>query len=321
MAKPRLAAGVDLGGTKIYSLVADSEGHVLGEDRRPTNAALGVDSVVERIVASVRAALEKADLELADVSGLGISTPGPCDPARGLVTEAPNLGWINVPLVELVGKKVGIPTLLENDAAAAAYGEMRFGAARGKQHVLYVTLGTGIGGGIIIDGRIYRGASGAAGEVGHLVLEPDGVLCNCGARGCLEALASGSAIARDARKAIAEGRSAIMAGLVSDRGVTSEIVLEAAQRGDTVAEEIIQRAGRYLGLGLVGLLNTFNPEALILGGGLVGLGDLYLDPAFAGARECGFEQILNDVTMTTAELGGRSGALGAAALVTDRQPQ
>ena len=195
MSDQRLAAGVDLGGTKIYSLVADSEGHVLGEDRRPTNAALGVDSVVERIVASVRAALEHADLEFADVEGLGISTPGPCDPARGLISEAPNLGWIDVPLVELVRKKVGIRTLLENDAAAAAYGGMRFGAARGKQHVLYVTLGTGIGGGIIIDGRIYRGASGAAGEVGHLVLEPDGPLCNCGSRGCLEALAPGTAIA------------------------------------------------------------------------------------------------------------------------------
>ncbi len=318
MPKPRLAVGVDLGGTKIYSLVADSEGHVLGEDRRPTNAVLGVDSVVERIVASARAALHNANVELADVLGLGISTPGPCDPARGLISEAPNLGWINVPLVELVRKKVGVPTLLENDAAAAAYGEMRFGAARGKQHVVYVTLGTGIGGGIIIDGRIYRGASGAAGEVGHLVLEPDGVLCGCGARGCLEALASGTAIERDAQKAIAEGRSAVMAEIAGDRGVTGEVVLEAAQRGDAAAEEIIQRAGRYLGLGLVGLLNTFNPEALILGGGLVGLGDLYLGPAFAAARECGFEQILNDVTMTTAELGGRSGALGAAALINDR---
>ena len=319
MPKPRLAAGVDLGGTKIYSLVGDQDGHVLGEDRRPTNAALGVDSVVERIVASVRAALNNASLELTDVLGLGISTPGPCDPAHGLITEAPNLGWVNVPLVELVRQKVGIPTLLENDAAAAAYGEMRFGAARGKQHVLYVTLGTGIGGGIIIDGRIYRGASGAAGEVGHMVLEPDGVLCNCGARGCLEALASGTAIARDAQKAIAEGRSAIMAELAGERSVTGEIVLQAAERGDAAAKEIIQRAGRYLGLGLVGLLNTFNPEALILGGGLVGLGELYLEPALAAARECGFDQILHDVTITTAELGGRSGALGAAALITDRR--
>ena len=237
MSDQRLAAGVDLGGTKIYSLVADSEGHVLGEDRRPTNAALGVDSVVERIVASVRAALEHADLEFADVEGLGISTPGPCDPARGLISEAPNLGWIDVPLVELVRKKVGIRTLLENDAAAAAYGEMRFGAARGKQHVLYVTLGTGIGGGIIIDGRIYRGASGAAGEVGHLVLEPDGALCNCGARGCLEALASGTAIAREAQKAIAEGRSVTMAVIAGGRGVAGWVVLQADEGGCTVAGE------------------------------------------------------------------------------------
>ena len=236
-----------------------------------------------------------------------------------MVTEAPNLGWTDVPLVDLVSAKLGLPAMLENDAAAAAYGEMKFGAARGKRHVVYVTLGTGIGGGIIIDGRIYGGASGAAGEVGHMVLEPDGVRCNCGARGCLEALASGPAIARDAAQAAAEGRSQALADLGASQDLTAELVLEAAQQGDEVARQVIQRAGRYLGLGLIGLLNTFNPEALILGGGLLGLGDLYLKPAFDAARECGFDQILDDVIMTIAELGGRSGALGAAALMLDRE--
>ena len=313
-----LAAGVDLGGTKIYSLIADANGNVLADDRRPTQAAEGSDAVIDRIVASVRQALDEANVDSREIVGLGISTPGPCDPRRGIVTEAPNLGWSDVPLVDLVSKKLGVPALLENDAAAAAYGEMKFGAGRGKRHILYVTLGTGIGGGIIIDGQIYGGASGAAGEVGHLVLEPDGVACNCGARGCLEALASGPAIAREAAAAVTAGRSDVMAKMAAGRELTAELVLEAAQQGDPAAKDVIERAGRYLGLGLVGLLNVFNPEALILGGGLIGLGDLYLGPAFEAARECGFEQVLADVTMTTAKLGGRSGALGAAALMIDR---
>ena len=151
-----------------------------------------------------------------------------------------------------------------------------------------------------------------------MVLEPDGVVCNCGAHGCLEALASGPAIAREAAAAVSAGRSELMAELAQDKGLTAELVLEAAQQGDAAAKDVIERAGRYLGLGLVGLLNTFNPESLILGGGLIGLGDLYLEPAFEAARECGFDQILSDVTMTTAQLGGRSGALGAAALMIDK---
>ncbi len=317
MSKRLLAAGVDLGGTKIYSLVADAEGNVLADDRRPTLAAEGANAVIDRIVASVRRALDEANVDSREIVGLGISTPGPCDPRRGIVTEAPNLGWVEVPLVELVSKVLGVPALLENDAASAAYGEMKFGAGRGKRHILYVTLGTGIGGGIIIDGQIYGGASGAAGEVGHIVLEPDGVACNCGARGCLEALASGTAIAREAAAALAAGRSDLMAELAAGKELTAELVLEAAQQGDSAAKGVIEQAGRYLGLGLVGLLNIFNPETLILGGGLIGLGDLYLGPAFEAARECGFEQILADVTMTTAQLGGRSGALGAAALMID----
>jgi glucokinase len=315
MADRALAAGVDLGGTKIHSLIADEAGTVLGEDRRMTEVDLGTDAVIGRIVDSVHASLEAASIQVSDLKGLGISTPGPCDPVKGIVTEAPNLHWFNVPLVQLVKDKIGIPTLLENDAAAAAYGEMRYGAAKGLKHVLYVTLGTGIGGGIIIDGKIYAGASGAAGEVGHLVLEPDGVVCNCGARGCLEALASGPAIAREATAVVDSGRETSMAGVDN---LTAEDVLAAAKQGDEAAREVLARGARYLGLGLIGMLNTLNPEALILGGGLLALGEYYIEPAFQTARECGFDQVLDDVVMTTAGLGGRSGALGAAALAFDR---
>jgi glucokinase len=316
MSEERIAVGVDLGGTKIHTVVATAAGRVLGEDRRPTLAIEGPEAVVARIAASVRAACEAASIPLDRVDGVGISSPGPCDPKRGLVTNAPNLpGFVDVPITRLVSEALSLPVLLENDANAACYGEFRFGAGRGKRHIVYVTLGTGVGGGIIIDGKIYEGASGAAGEVGHIIVDPDGPLCNCGARGCVEAFASGPAIAREAKRAIAEGRSALLAQLAGEALPTSETVLEAAQQNDPVAREIITRAGYYLGIGLIGILNCLNPEALILGGGLIALGDLYLQPAINTAKSATFEQIMSDVVITIATLGSRSGAVGAAALV------
>lgn len=318
MSSERLAVGIDLGGTKIHTVVATAQGAVLGEDRRPTQAVEGPDAVIEHMVASVRRALEQAGAGMEAVAGVGISSPGPCDPKRGVVTNAPNLpGWHEIHVTRLLSDALGVPSLLENDANAAAYGELRFGAGQGLRHIVYVTLGTGIGGGIIIDGRIYEGASGAAGEVGHIVVDEDGPPCNCGGRGCVEALASGPAIAREAAAAIAAGRSRMLAELVGSVAPTAELVHQAALQGDSVAREIIYQAGCYLGLGLVGILNCFNPQALILGGGLLGLGELYLEPAVHTARERSFAQVVADVTITTAELGERAGALGAAALVME----
>ncbi len=320
MTERRLAVGVDLGGTKIYSLTATAEGEVLGEDRCPTQAAAGPEAVIGRLVESVRRALDQAGATTDEIVGVGLSTPGPCDPARGIVTNPPNLpGWGDVPLARFVSERLGVPTVLENDAAAACYGELRFGAGRGYQHIVYVTLGTGIGGGIIIDGRIYGGASGAAGEVGHLIIAEDGPLCGCGNRGCLEALASGLAIAREAAAALDGGRCPVLAELVDEATPTAELVHQAALQGDATAREIIERAGHHLGLGLAGLLNCFNPQALILGGGLLGLGDLYLEPAMRTARAGAFDQILADVTITQAKLRERAGALGAAALIIEHE--
>jgi len=318
----RLALGVDLGGTKIYSIVATEDGRTLGDDRRLTQAADGPDAVIDRIVASSRAALVDAGVAIEAVLGAGISSPGPCDPERGLVTDAPNLpGFHNIPLAERVGTLLGTRGLLENDANAAAYGEYRFGAGRGKRHIVYVTLGTGIGGGIIIDGKIYWGASGAAGEVGHIVVDPEGPPCNCGARGCLEALASGPAIARAAEAEVAAGRSPRLAELAGGEAIATELVDQAAREGDAAAGAVIERAGYHLGLGLTGLLNVFNPEALILGGGLVALGDRYLGPALKLARSYAFDQVLRDVTISEAKLGEPAGALGAAALIMDTEPR
>jgi glucokinase len=236
----------------------------------------------------------------------------------GIVTDAPNLpGWNDVPLARVVSEQTGRPTLLENDAAAACYGEFRFGAGQGFRHIVYVTLGTGIGGGIIIDGKLYGGASGAAGEVGHITVDAHGPPCNCGGRGCVETLASGRAIERDAAAALEAGRAPGLARLASGE-ITGELVHQAASEGDEDARAIIERAGYYLGLGLVALLNCFNPEALILGGGLIRMGELYLGPAKRVATELAFEQVVADATLTEAALSDSAGALGAAALVMDR---
>ena len=322
MSERALAAGVDLGGTKIYTLVATADGEVLGEDRRPTQAQEGPDAVIGRVVDSVRRAMGQAGAGKDDVVGVGLSTPGPCDPERGVVSEAPNLaGWRNIPLAQIAGEALEMPALIEHDAAAACYGEYRFGAGQGFRHIIYVTLGTGVGGGFIIDGRIYHGATGAAGEVGHLILDENGPACTCGNRGCVEAFASGPAIAREATEAVHAGRSPLLAELAGGDQMTAELVHQAAQQGDEAAREVIERAGHYLGLGLVGVLNSFNPQCLILGGGLLGLGDLYLEPALRAVRQGAFKQILTDVTITRAKLGNRAGSLGAAALIMEREPR
>lgn len=313
------AAGVDLGGTKIYSLVATPDGRVLGEDRRPTEPSGGADAVIGRMADSVRVSLLAAGLDVADVCGIGISSPGPCDPVRGVVTSAPNLGgWRDVHITDAISETLGRPSLLEHDATAACYGEFRFGAGQGFRHLVYVTLSTGVGGGIMVDGNVYHGASGAAGEIGHLIVDEDGPLCGCGNRGCVEALASGLAIARDGAAAIASGRSKLLAEIAGGAEPTAELVGQAAQQGDAVSREIIERAGHFAGLGLAAVLNFFNPQALILGGGLLGLGDLYLGPALEAARADAFDQALADVTITEASLGERASALGAAALMMNQ---
>jgi glucokinase len=313
-------AGVDLGGTKILSVVAAPEGHILGSDRCPTEATQGPDAVIGRMVASVRRAAVEASVREDDLRGIGICAPGPCDFLREVVTLPPNLpGWHDVPVSRMVGEALGLPALLENDANAAAYGEYHFGAGRPYRYMVFITISTGIGGGIVIDGSIYRGASGGAGEVGHMTLEKDGPLCSCGGRGHFEALVSGTAIAREADALLNEGRCPVLARLVkAGRPLDAETVHLAAQQGDADARGVIERAGHYLGLGLANIINILNPQAIVIGGGLVGMGDMILDPARAVAREQAFGQSFSDVDILKAELGERAGVLGVAALAAEK---
>jgi glucokinase len=306
--------GIDLGGTKILSVCLDAGLQIAGRDYRETDAQDGPDAVIERMAASARAAAGPNTLR-----GVGISTPGPVDLPHGIVTTAPNLpGWHNVPLASLISEKLGIPAWLENDANAAALAEHRLGAGKGSRHMILVAIGTGIGGGLILDGKLYHGASGGAGEVGHMLVDPQGRVCGCGRRGCLEAMASGGALDLAAQQvAIAEpeGRVALLAR--RDGGEPDARILdEAAEAGDATARAAIERAGRYLGAGLTNLVDVFNPEVIVIGGS-VRKSALYLETAIAVMRREAYEQHSNDVRVVEAELGDESAAIGAALLAMD----
>ena len=312
-----LVGAVDLGGTKILSLVVDEAGRVVGEDLRATEAAGGPEAVLRRIHDSLRAALRAAGAG-ATLGAVGIAAPGPIDAGRGVVVEAPNLpGWANVPIAARLGELLGCPTMLENDANATAWGEFTAGAGKGSRHMIYMTISTGIGGGLVLDGRLYRGANGGAGEIGHVPLVADGPRCGCGAHGCLEALASGTAIARRARELMAEGRAPVLARLVATSGVTAELVHEAAQQGDGGARAAIEEAGRHLGSGLVTFVNLFNPDLIVIGGGAAKIGAMLLDPALEEMHASAMRLAREHVRIVPAALGDRAGALGIAALARE----
>jgi len=317
--KSRLVAAVDLGGTKIRSVVVRDDGQILGVDQRATEAAEGPDGVIGRIVESVRAAVADAGLTLDGLVGIGVAAPGPIDFERGVIAEAPNLpGWHDVPLAAILAERLGRTALLENDANAAAVGEWRFGAGRGSRHLIYLTISTGIGGGLILNGQLYRGANGSAGELGHVLIDESGPLDDCGMRGCLEILASGTAIARMAQEAVASSPQPSPLRSAADRGeLTAREVAEAAAAGDAAARDILARARHALAIGLANYINIFNPEVIVIGGGAANIWDGYIEPAFAEARRLAFTRSAATVRLVPAALGADSGALGVAALTLE----
>ncbi|MFC1917245.1 ROK family protein [Chloroflexota bacterium] len=308
--------GIDLGGTKILTAVVNSRGQILSHHRSATPAQEGVDAVIQSLLKSAAHTLEQADITTADLAAIGMGAPGLSNPEKGVLFTSPNLpGWKDVPLKDILEKKLGKKIFLINDANAAAFGELQFGAGRGKRNFIYVTISTGIGGGIIINGDLYTGATGTAGEPGHMVINDEGPVCTCGNRGCWETLASGTALARDAKLLISEGCQTSIPDYASGNvaNVTAEVVHQAAQAGDNAAMELISRTGYYIGVGLANLINIFNPELIIIGGGLANIGDMLLKPAFAEAEKRAFKQSYQATRFTRAELGENSGVLGAAA--------
>ncbi len=312
-----LIGAIDLGGTKILSLVVDMLGEVHGVDERPTEAQRGPDAVLRRMVDSLMAALREAGRGRT-LDAVGVAAPGPIDFEQGIVVEAPNLpGWSNVPVAELIADMTGCPTVLENDANAAAWGEFTLGAGRGSRHLVYLTVSTGIGGGLVLDGRLYRGANGGAGEIGHIPLVDDGPPCGCGGRGHFEALASGTAIARRAGEVLARGGAPLLARLTGGNRPSARLVYEAAVQGDADARAMMEEAGYYLGRGLTAVVNIFNPDHIVLGGGVMRSGDLILRPALAEVQAQALRLAREHVRIVLAALEERSGALGAAMLARE----
>jgi glucokinase len=311
-----LALGIDIGGTKILTAVADAQGRMLSGDYSRTRAEEGVQAVVSSVLESAGRSLEQAHISAAELSAIGIGAAGLSNPETGILFTSPNLpGWEDVPLRDIVEREFGRKAFLINDANAAALGELYFGAARGARNFVYITIGTGIGGGIIIDGKIYTGSAGIAGEVGHMVVDDDGAQCNCGSRGCWETLASGTAMEREARGAIERGAQTSILKYADGKieNIGAKAIEKAARAGDKLANELISRTAYYLGVGLANLINIFNPELIVIGGGLSNIGDMLLTPAFHEAERRAFKQAYGGVRFARAELGANSSVLGAAA--------
>ena len=311
-----LALGFDLGGTKILTAVVNTQGEIVSHDRRRTPATKGHQAIIQSMLKSADRALDLAGIATAELGAVGIGAAGLSDPETGVLFTSPHLpGWRDVPLRDIIEKGLGKKSFLINDADAAALGEFHFGAGRGTRHLIYITVSTGIGGGIIINGQIYTGASGAAGEIGHMTIDVNGPPCNCGNRGCWETLASGTALAREARHRISEGaKTSILEHADGDiNKLTAEAVHSAAKDGDSLAKELIARTGYYLGVGLANLINMFNPELIVIGGGLSNIGDMLFAPAFKVAEERAFREAYRAVRFSPAKLGLNSGVLGAAA--------
>ncbi|MDR7486568.1 MAG: ROK family protein [Armatimonadota bacterium] len=310
--------GVDLGGTKILTALVDEGGRVLGRARIPTPAS-GPDTDIEAIVQSVRTVVARSGVDLRAVAGMGVGAPGPLDPATGVVFEPPNLpGWKDVPLAERLADRLGLRIYVENDANAAALGERWVGAGAGVDDLVYITVSTGVGGGLIVRGQLYHGVSGTAGEVGHMVIDPRGPRCHCGRTGCLEQLASGTAIAREARAALAAGRPSVLAHLPAGE-LSAEDVARAARDGDPLAREVFAHAAAALGTGVANLVNLLNPAMVVIGGGVARAGDLLLAPVRRIVQEEAFDRPAAAVRIVPAALGDDVGAVGAAAVVRERQ--
>jgi len=315
----RLALGIDLGGTKILAALVTWEGRIVSQEYTPTEAKAGPEAVIERMLLAADRVVKLGGMKPSDLAGTALAIAGIIDTRRGIVTTSPNLpGWKDIPLRDEIAQKLTTTTYLVNDADAAALGEHRFGAGRGTKHMVYITVSTGIGGGIIINGELYSGANGCAGEFGHMTIDPDGPKCACGRKGCWEALASGSAIAREARRRLNAGEKSLLNHKKTPRAVTAETVGEAANNGDRLALEVITTAGQYLGIGLANIINIFNPEMIVVGGGVSNLGEMLLNPAREVLRQRAFDLPLNTVRIVRSRIGATAGALGAAALVFNK---
>ena len=320
-AEKRWIVGVDVGGTNIVVGVVPMEGgEVRAFQTQPTQAQRGpkfvVDRIVEMVEHSIATVLAEEGGTRDDIAGVGIGSPGPLDRATGVVINTPNLGWRNFPLRDLIANAVHLPATLDNDANCATYGEWWLGAGRGLDPLVGFTLGTGIGGGIVLNGEIYHGVSDAAGEIGHMTIDSTGRKCNCGNYGCLEAYASGPAIALRAVEGIEAGVDTMLVEMVAGKleNISAATVYEAAARGDPYADEVMKDTARFLGTGIANIINILNPAMVVISGGVTRAGDHLFEPLRAEVRRRAFKSAEENCRIVAAEMPDRAGVVGAAAV-------
>ena len=317
--------GMDLGGTKILAAMVDRKGGIVAEAKLRTRPTEGPDAVIERMVEAAQRAVRQARVDWQDVLAMGVGAPGPLNPETGVVHNTPNLpGWNEIPLAPRLAEALDVPVLLENDVNLGTLGEHVLGAGQGTRDMVGIFVGTGVGGGLILDGKLRSGFRHAAAEVGHMIVLADGPLCGCGKRGCLESLASRTAITRDIHIGLAAGRESLIPELTDGgrKRLTSGILAKALRRGDPLIAEVLGRVQWYLGLLTASIVNLIDPEMVVFGGGVVeALDDEFLDPIRVTARQYFIQQDGADkVRIVPARLGDYAGVLGAAVLARQRAP-
>jgi glucokinase len=316
--------GIDLGGTKILAAVVDEDGNLLAEAKKATRAEAGPEVVIERIADVAQAAIAQSGVRPSTVAAAGIGAPGPVDVDKGIVYSPPNLaGWDEIPLGPQLAKVLEIPVFVDNDVNLGTLGEFVRGAGQGTRHMVAMFVGTGIGGGLIADGKLHRGFRGAAGEIGHMIIVPNGPLCGCGRRGCLEAVASRTAMEREIAVALAAGQPSALGELIASskqQRLTSGVIAAALARQDPLMVKVMENAQFYLGVAVASIVNFFDPEAVVLGGGVVeALGESFVAPIGEMARPLFLQQKDADrVRIVPASLGDHAGVLGAAIMAASR---
>ncbi len=315
--------GVDLGGTNVRAAITDRTGKILGSGRAPSQATEGIRTTVGRIADAAETAIKSAGVKVEEVAGLGIGVPGHIDEKKGEVIWAPNfyqdgLPYRNVALAKPVSEQTGLPVIMGNDANVAALGEFRFGAGRSVQTMVMVTLGTGIGGGIILNGKLWTGATGGAGEIGHIIIAA-GERGGAAAFGSLESMGQIAAITERAARKICTGRKSILAEKVGYDWhlLTPKDIADAAAEGDELAIETFEETGRYVGIGIASMINLLNPELVVIGGGVAQSGDLILDPIRRSCLANGIPSLVKACPIVPAELGDDAGILGGVSLILD----
>lgn len=305
--------GIDLGGSNISAALMSSEGKLLCLEKIETQARQGPAAVIRRLIELARSLQSGEKTSGFKIRAMGIGVPGILCLENGLVRFSPNLpGWKNIQLLKPLQDELKIPVIMDNDANVAAFGEKWQGAGRKYQHMVMFTLGTGVGGGIIFKGHILHGHCDAAGELGHITVLPDGPRCACGNRGCLEAMSSGTAIAREGQALLKNGHRGVLERLSRQNGgVTAKLVFQAARQGDAKAHRIVEKAGQYLGIGIANVINLLNPEAVVLGGGVASAGEILLSPVRREVRKRALKELSACTKIHAAKLGERAGVFGA----------